>query len=386
MSTIREDVTNNSEYWIKVNLAVDIHVKAALLYILYNQGDDPSYVGLPRNLALLHQHMLQFKRTREHALRHVLKPDHWRKLCPTNSQANPIDWDITLIIVVVINILSLPPPQGGWEQQKPRVGDTSLSAMVLICRWICNKIKHATVQEFQDLQQFQTMWSLIRLVLTNLNYQRLDEFEEIGSRSLKMYASETVRLLDQRHVLLENELRDLDMNDLTNMEEIGMRLESFDAALKTVGKYSRDKKKIAIEHADDVDEIGAQGEENVCCGRDYKEPVEHCIGDENDGDENSEFCRDKKTELCKKVYVDKNDGDKKVEWCEGYVDINDGDKKVDLSDDYVDINDGDNTKQENLHSAIDRLTKAIVESTKLLNKRMEAIEAELNKESEGMLL
>ena len=201
-----------------------------------------------------------------------------------------------------------------------------------------------------------------------------------------MYASETVRLLDQRHVLLENELRDLDMNDLTNMEEIGMRLESFDAALKTVGKYSRDKKKIAIEHADDVDEIGAQGEENVCCGRDYKEPVEHCIGDENDGDENSEFCRDKKTELCKKVYVDKNDGDKKVEWCEGYVDINDGDKKVDLSDDYVDINDGDNTKQENLHSAIDRLTKAIVESTKLLNKRMEAIEAELNKESEGMLL
>jgi len=363
MSSSRAEVTENSEYWIKLNLAVDIHVKAALLNILHNHGDDPSYVGLSRNPALLHQHLLQFKRTREHALRSVLKPDHWSTLCPADGQPNPIDWDVTLIIVVVINILSLPPPQGGWKQQKPRASDTSLSALVLICRWIRNRIKHATIQEFQNSQQFQTMWSLIRRVLANLNYQNLDNFEEIGSSSLKMYTSQTVRFLEQRHMQLENDLKDMRMADRTNIEEIRVQLDSFDVALKMVGKYSGDQKN-AIEHEEDGDEnIEQNDEQNQSNYTGDKNTGDYRTGDEHDEDGNGECCGEP---ICCEKYVDMNEGDKKAECCEEYVDLNEG-----------------NTKNEDLASAVNRLTKAFIESTKLLNERIKFMEAEQAKKDEG---
>ena len=50
-----------SEYWIRVNLALEYCIKEALIDVLHNAHNDPSYRGLPTNPAQLYQVLFQCK-------------------------------------------------------------------------------------------------------------------------------------------------------------------------------------------------------------------------------------------------------------------------------------------------------------------------------------
>ena len=85
MSSTQQNVVTKSDYWIRVNLALEFCVKDALISILHNLDNDPSYQGLPQNPGQLYQHMLACKQNKNKEFER-LKKDERDKLCPPNQQ------------------------------------------------------------------------------------------------------------------------------------------------------------------------------------------------------------------------------------------------------------------------------------------------------------
>ena len=108
-------------FWIRINLAVEIFLKKALLCFLHNAYKDPSYTGLTTDKAKLYLHMVQLKKEKEQQLQRVVRPKQWNVLCPPGGSKLSCsdDWDITLICVVAINTKGLPAPKGGWNTKSP---------------------------------------------------------------------------------------------------------------------------------------------------------------------------------------------------------------------------------------------------------------------------
>ena len=105
------------QYWIRTHLAVEIFIKKGLLRFMHNEGNDPSYSGIPSDPTKLFNEMTSLKTKK--SLQKVVKKDQWDKLCPTAKSSNSEDWDITLICIVILNTSSLPKPKAGWKKTPP---------------------------------------------------------------------------------------------------------------------------------------------------------------------------------------------------------------------------------------------------------------------------
>ena len=101
MSSSAQAVIATSDYWIRVNLALEFCVREALIDILHNHGKDPSYQGLPTDAVQLYQYMMirQGDKEKYKFYHKILKPDQWALLCPTNGQSDSKEWDITLLFL-----------------------------------------------------------------------------------------------------------------------------------------------------------------------------------------------------------------------------------------------------------------------------------------------
>ena len=102
-------------YWIRVNLAVELFLKDALLHFFHNKDKDPSYKGLPEDASQLKTIMIKFKDEKGKELKKVIWKEQWDILCqfPTSK------WDVTLITAVITNLPEewgyFSQPIGGWK-------------------------------------------------------------------------------------------------------------------------------------------------------------------------------------------------------------------------------------------------------------------------------
>ena len=165
-----------SEYWIRVNLAIEYCVKKVLISVLHNLGNDATYLGLPQDATLLYQRMLQCKQDVKHPLHKVLNDDQWDILCPLNQQTHSKDFDITLLVAVIRSVIRLK-PKGGWKIEVLEQNDTSIGAFVFLARNLRNEIKHGSVDNIQDLKQFQHYWQRIRDILVGLHFTDMESFD-----------------------------------------------------------------------------------------------------------------------------------------------------------------------------------------------------------------
>ena len=207
MSTPGYIVTANADYWIRVNLAVEVHLKQALLNILHNADNDPTYQGLPKDGKLLYGRMVLFKQAFKKKLHKVLKKDQWDMLCDhTTGVSDSQQWDVTLIVVVIINELKLPPPQNGWTWP-PAANDKSKAAFVLIARHLRNIVKHGSLKDFSTIQQFDCVWKQIKSALTDVKYQNIKDFDELETRDLEFYTSAAVNVMKVKCHDLEKDIK-----------------------------------------------------------------------------------------------------------------------------------------------------------------------------------
>ena len=199
-----------SEYWIRVNLAIEYCVKNVLISVLHNLGNAATYKGLPQDPTLLYQQMLQCKQDVKHSLHKVLSDDQWDILCPSNQQTHSKDFDITLLVAVIRSVIGLK-PKGGWNIKFIQPNDTSIGAFVFLARDLRNKIKHGSVDNIQDLKQFQHYWQCIRNILVGLHFTDMASFNLLETCPLDKHIDTISKLvfdLEKRVDVLRNEATD----------------------------------------------------------------------------------------------------------------------------------------------------------------------------------
>ena len=217
-----------SEYWIRVNLAVEYCVKNVLISVLHNLDNDATYQGLPQDATLLHQRMLQCKQDVKHPLHKVLSDDQWDILCPPNQQTHSKDLDITLLVAVIRSVIGLK-PKGGWKIKVLEPNDTSIGAFVFLARDLRNEIKHGSVDNIQDLKQFQHYWQRIRDILVGLHFTDMESFNSLETCPLDKHIDTISKLvfdLEKRVDVLRNKATD-NTNDIQNFNKEIQSIKTF---------------------------------------------------------------------------------------------------------------------------------------------------------------
>ena len=182
MSTPLHIVKN--EYWIRVNLAIEICVKEALIHILHNLGNVLHHQGLPQDPKLLYQLLLKCKQDPNHKLHKAkLSDEQWNILCPISQETDSNNFDITLLVAVIRSVIGLK-PKGGWKLKTIQPNDTSIGAFVFLAKELRNEIIHGSVGNIQNLQRFQHYWQRIREVLVGLQFNDMKSFDVLETCSL----------------------------------------------------------------------------------------------------------------------------------------------------------------------------------------------------------
>ena len=209
-----------SEYWIRVNLAIEYCVKNVLISVLHNLGNDATYQGLPQDATLLYQRMLQCKQDVKHPLHKVLSDDQWGILCPPNQQTHSKDFDITLLVAVIRSVIGLK-PKGGWKIKVLEPNDTSIGAFVFLARDLRNEIKHGSVDNIQNLKKFQHYWKRIRNILVGLHFTDMASFNLLETCPLDKHIDTISKLvfdLEKRVDVLKNEATN-NTNEIHNLNK-----------------------------------------------------------------------------------------------------------------------------------------------------------------------
>ena len=213
MSDSAKDVVEKCEFWIRVNLALEVCVKEALIHILHSTQNDPSYQGLPTDPGDLCQYMLRCKSKQAYK---KLKADQWALLCPVNGRSNPRVWDITLIVFVIRNETKLKPLHGWSKDKPPPLTDITKGGCIDHAKHLRNDLNHGSVDAISTQPQFDRYWDRIKRILKGLDYQNMDKFHELKTASLDKYNEEILCLVTN----LNNDLDTLKNKASNNTNEI----------------------------------------------------------------------------------------------------------------------------------------------------------------------
>ena len=246
MSTPTAVVVRECNYWIRVNLAAENHLRDALLNILHNRDNDPSYVGLPEDEVLFYHRMVKFKLREQNNLKNVIKLDQWNILCPPTGKTQSKKLDITLIVIVIRYETKLTPPCGGWILKLPHRIDVSKAAFCLLARELRNKIKHGTVEDISTLIQFDEFWAKFEFILIGLCYSDMTSFYKLKTNSLDPHVQQITDLFVNKVNVLEKDMKELkeaagNTEEIANISKSISNLEHHkDAWISSMGELQED--------------------------------------------------------------------------------------------------------------------------------------------------
>ena len=268
----------SAEYQLKqLNLGIEKYLKEALWGILFNKHEIQSYVGLPLDNELLKHHLCQFQRAKKDTLKSELNKEEWDLLCPLTGVPVPEKWTAKLIITVIINVLSIPPPLGGWNQTVPQTEDISLGATILASNTFLKRLKNSAFDSF-DFQN----WTLLRNILIQLKYSNMKKFDELFKSNVQEFNPTT-------HIIQDHMLKS-ELISTKDFLATNGRSENDGALIRTM--LSNEATHTGSIHYPRVTDTQFQPQHQQkqplgsLCNK--KEPVESC---ENDN-ENYSFCED----------------------------------------------------------------------------------------------
>jgi len=253
MSSSTASVIAKCEYWIRVNLAIELCLKEGLINILYNVDNDPSYIGLPSDPYDLFRYMQRCHQNRNNSLHKVLSQEQWDVLCPPNhQQTNSKEWDITLLVAVIRCELKLK-PLGGWKIKQLQPNDQSKGAFVYLIRELRNEIKHGSINEIDTLNNFTAYWNRIEFILIKINRKNMQFFYNLKTDPLDKYTIAITNSVKQ----LEIDVDDLRNMATDNSRDIIAMKKNIDW-IKTFLKHLNDSKA-------DKQELKGKYNYNLCC-------------------------------------------------------------------------------------------------------------------------
>ena len=177
------------EHWFHYGSFVHEPLKASLLYVFHNVSGDTSYNGLPSNPKDLYRELNQNHKITLMNLQQkgVLKQDQMLLIFPKNKQETYSDkFDVTLLVVLIINCCNLPSPVNGWKDKHPPISDISIGANVIRARELRNYFHHTDPKDF-DEQILDKKWLEGDTVVSTLGYN-------YNSKALKTATLDPTRL------------------------------------------------------------------------------------------------------------------------------------------------------------------------------------------------
>lgn len=113
-----QDVINEVQYWLRLATFLHYPLKNALLHVLHNKSNRTDYVGLPEDETELYNKLFsRMNEINKLVNRRVLNRDQVETLLPSNAnKTDSSTFDVTLIIVLIRNFTTLPPPKNGWDK------------------------------------------------------------------------------------------------------------------------------------------------------------------------------------------------------------------------------------------------------------------------------
>ena len=109
------------EHWLHYGIFIHEPLKASLIDVLHNLSGDTSYNGLPSNPWDLYQeldknHKIILNKLLKNG---ILKKDQMELIFPANKETHSDKFDVTLLVILIINCTTLKPPVNGWKDKNP---------------------------------------------------------------------------------------------------------------------------------------------------------------------------------------------------------------------------------------------------------------------------
>ena len=242
MSTCKtiSQVIKEIDYWLRLATFLNGPLKQQLLCVLHNKNNNARYHGLPEDPADLYTSLSTTHKTTLDKLKKniILKKDQLELLLPANgNKTDSQAFDVTIIVVLIINCTTLPAPVNGWYKP-PLDSDTSIGANVVRARAWRNFLSHADPSAF-DQVAFNLEWNKAIAMLKGLG----------GSVTVDMTNLKTCSL-DPNHAPVMKSLMDFHQWEVTTLKtEVAKHtkdLKDVQHALSQEQKKSRDTNKEII--------------------------------------------------------------------------------------------------------------------------------------------
>ena len=203
MNTATGDL-KQCDHWIRSGVALQRCVIPALLSVLHNTNNDPSYTGLPQDETKLFQRLCLFKKREEKHLKKVVRSDQWTILCPASGKTDSKTFDVTLLVIVIRYETNLPAPKGGWGIKNPDANDFSKAAFCIAARELRNLIIHSSIKSLESVNEFDDVWCKLEEILNGLNFNDITSFQSLKNSTLDH------TLLSQAVSALQDKLSDME--------------------------------------------------------------------------------------------------------------------------------------------------------------------------------
>lgn len=212
-----KQVTVKLEYWLRLATFLHGPLKQRLLHILHNKDNDTLYQGLPEDPSELYKELsTTHKKTLDNLVKmRVLKKDQYDILLPPNGnkQTDSEAFDVTLIVLLIINCTTLPPPVGGWKQKSPLDTDPSKAANALRGREWRNFLNHTNASSI-DEPAFNLKWTEGEAI-----------YQGLGG-SVTLLADLKTMSLDPKHDLVLKSLKDFNKKQEQKVDDVAAKVDN----------------------------------------------------------------------------------------------------------------------------------------------------------------
>ena len=219
------DVIKVIELWLRLATFLHHPLKSALLFVLHNKGNRTDYVGLPENEIDLYNELAKKNGIIKNLFKtRVLKQDQVDALLPPGAnKTDSSTFDVTLIVVLIINFTTLPAPQNGWRYDVDPT-DFSTGAFVLRARQWRNNFIHGTEPDGLLKANFDKIWLDGEVIVNGLGLTTID------TNALKNIN------LDVRNSIVLNSMMFYINNIQKKLDTHDKKLDTHDKKLDTHGK------------------------------------------------------------------------------------------------------------------------------------------------------
>ena len=245
-----KQVTEKIEHWLRLATLLHGPLKQRLLHVLHNKDNDSLYQGLPEDPSDLYKELsTTHKKTLDNLLRsRVLKKDQMDILLPPNGDNKTFSeaFDVTLIVLLMINCTTLPPPVGGWKQKSPPDTDPSKAANALRGREWRNYLNHTDASSI-DEPTFNLKWAEGEAL-----------YQGLGG-SVTILADLKTMSLDPKHDLVLKSLKDF--NTKQEQKIVGLTAKVDNVVLPTQLKHEQEIGELNQDMIDLNTKVGEQDEQ-----------------------------------------------------------------------------------------------------------------------------